>query len=101
MPYGFIHDVPASPEIYGLIRAKLGDAPPPGLLAHIVMPRDGGLRYVDVWQTEAAWIDFRDTRVEPAVGEVLAGFGIPHDHSTVTTEEFEVVHAWIGQSAVR
>jgi hypothetical protein len=96
MTYGFIQDVPANAEIYGLIKGKLGDDPPPGLIAHVVMEREGGLRYIDVWETEAAWDQFREERVEPAVTEVLAGFGIPHDHSIVVTDPFEVVDVWLG-----
>lgn len=99
MAYGFIQDVPANAEIYGLIKGKLGDTPPAGLIAHIVTTREGGLRYLDVWETEQAWIEFRDERVEPVVTEVLAGFGIPHDHTLVSSEEVDVVDAWLGTPA--
>lgn len=101
MPYGFIQDVPANAEIYRMIKDKLGATPPPGLIAHVVMPREGGLRYVDVWETEQAWTRFRDDHVEPAVSQVLAGFGIPHDHSLVATEPFDVIDAWVGEPAFR
>ena len=101
MSYGFVQDVPANAEIYGLIKGKLGDTPPPGLIAHLAIARDGGLRYIDVWETEEAWNQFRDERVEPAVAEVLAGFGIAHDHSTVVVEQVEVIDAWLGEPAVR
>jgi hypothetical protein len=101
MAYGFIQDVPANAEIYQLIKDKLGDSPPPGMIAHLVMAREGGLRYIDVWETEEAWNQFRDERVEPAVSEVLASFGIPHDHSMVVNEPFEVIDAWLGDRALR
>ncbi len=101
MPYAFIQDVPANPEIYRLILERLGDTPPPGLISHVVVVREGGLRYIDVWQTEEAWDTFRDEQVEPAVEAVLAGFGIPHDHSMVAIEPIEVIHAWIGDSVVQ
>jgi hypothetical protein len=96
MPYAFVQDVPANPEIYGKIRAKLGAGAPKGLLSHVVFTHDGGLRYVDVWETQTDWEAFRDETVEPAVGEVLAGYGIPHDHSMVKFEEIEVIDTWIG-----
>ncbi len=95
MAYGFIQDVPSNEEIYGKIRALLPDEAP-GLQAHIVIKRDGGLRYVDVWDDEASWVAFRDTHVEPAVDQVLASYGIPHDHSLVTIEPIDVLDVWYG-----
>lgn len=98
MPYAFIQDVPADENIYRQVRAKLGDDQPKGLVAHLVIKRDAGLRYIDVWDTQADWHRFRDERVEPAVGEVLASMGIPHDHSMVTFEDIDVIDAWVGGS---
>jgi hypothetical protein len=97
MTYGFIQDVPANAEIYGMIKGKLGDEPPPGMIAHLAIAHDGGLRYIDVWETEQAWDTFRNERLEPVVAEVLAGFGIPHDHSMVAIDDsIEVVDVWLG-----
>jgi hypothetical protein len=96
MLYGFIQDVPADEGIYAEVRAKLGADQPTGLVSHVVLKGEGGLRYIDVWQTRADWERFRDERVEPAVSEVLAGYGIAHDHSLVHHEEVAVVDAWIG-----
>jgi len=94
--YGFVQDVPANEEMYGQIKARLGDQPPKGLVAHVVLTRDGGLRYVDVWETQADWERFRDEEVEPAVDAVLSAIGLPHDHSLVHTEEVTIVDAWLG-----
>jgi hypothetical protein len=95
MTYAFLQDVPADEEIYGKVRALLpGNAP--GLQVHLVIKRDGGLRYIDVWDDEASWLAFRDGSVDPAVDQVLASYGIPHDHSMVTTEPIEVVDVWLG-----
>jgi hypothetical protein len=88
---------PANEEIYGKVRALLPEDAP-GLQAHIVIKRDGGLRYVDVWDEEASWLAFRDAHVEPAVDEVLASYGIPHDHSMVTTEPIDVIDVWCGRA---
>jgi|SRR5262245_7855602 len=95
MPYAFIQDVPANEEMYAKVRALL-PTEAPGLVAHLAIKREGGLRYVDVWDSEAAWEQFRLAHVEPAVEEVLASYGIPHDHSLVTTEPIEVVDVWCG-----
>lgn len=94
--YGFVQDVPANEEMYRQIRARLGEQPPTGLVAHVVLSREGGLRYVDVWETQADWERFRDEEVEPAVDAVLGAIGLPHDHSLVHTEEVTIVDAWLG-----
>lgn len=95
MSYAFTQDVPANAEMYAKIRALL-PTEVPGLIVHLAVERDGGLRYTDVWEDEAAWIAFRDHHVEPAVGEVLAGYGLPHSHDLVTFTELELVDAWLG-----
>jgi hypothetical protein len=101
MPYSFIQDVPADADIYRQIRELLPTEAPPGLIAHIVLTRTGGLRYVDVWENEAAWERFRDDHVEPAVGKVLAGMGIPHDHDDIAVETVDVIDVWLGGSQSR
>ena len=65
MTYAFIQDVPANEEMYAEIRARLADRGPGGLIAHVVIEREAGLRYVDVWETEADWDRFRDERSSP------------------------------------
>jgi hypothetical protein len=101
MTYSVIQDVPANDEIYAKIRAGLGDATPDGLITHLAFHQEGGLRYVDVWHTEQQYRRFIDDTVEPVVTEVLAGYGIPHDHSLVTTEEIEVIDVWLGTQPAR
>jgi hypothetical protein len=96
MTYAFIQDVPANDEIYAKIQAELGDVAPPGLVVHVVIRQPQGLRYVDVWNSKAEWERFQEDEVEPAVGRVLAGYGIPHDHSLVHVEEVDVIHTWVG-----
>jgi hypothetical protein len=96
MPYAFVQDVPANEEIYEKIRALLPtDAP--GLIAHVAIKRAEGLRYVDVWDSEADWERFRIEHAEPAVDQVLASYGIPHDHSLVRTEVIDVIDVWCGE----
>src|SRR6478735_5917774 len=100
MSYAFIQDVPANAEIYAEIRSKLPSDAPVGLISHIVIEQEAGLRYIDVWDTEADWDRFRDDVVEPTVTEVLAGYGLPHDHSLVTTTEVNVIDMWIGTTVL-
>src|SRR6476660_5936862 len=99
MTYAFIQNVPADETMYAQIKAKLGDEPPKGLIAHVVIKQEAGLRYVDVWETEADWDTYREDTVEPAVGEVLASYGLPHDHSLVSFEDIEVIDTWLGARA--
>lgn len=95
MTYAFTQDVPADAAMYAEIKALLPDNPT-GMIVHLAVEREGGLRYVDVWEDEAAWRAFRDNHVEPAVARVLAGHGLPHDHSQVSSEELRIVDAWLG-----
>jgi hypothetical protein len=97
MPYAFIQDVPADEGMYAEIRARLGDAPPKGLISHVVVPGEsGGLRYIDLWDSAEDWDRFREEQVEPVVGQVLAAHGLPHDHSLVRFEELRPVDVWVG-----
>jgi hypothetical protein len=97
MAYAFIQDVPADENIYGQIKELL-PATALGLVAHIAIKRDGGLRYIDVWESEAAWDHFREEQLEPAVGKVLAGYGIPHTHDAVTITPIDVIDVWLGDA---
>jgi hypothetical protein len=99
MPYAFIQDVPADENIYGQIRELLPTEAPAGLITHIAVKHDGGLRYIDVWETEAAWEQFREEHLEPVVEKVLAGFGIPHTHDDVSFEMLDVIDVWRGASS--
>ena len=96
MTYAFIQDVPANEEIYRQIKQRLGTEAPAGLICHLAIPHEGGLRYVDIWETREQWERYRVDVVEPAVDVVLGGLGIPHDHSMVRFEEFEPVDVWLG-----
>jgi hypothetical protein len=97
MPYAFIQDVPADERMYGEIRARLGSEPPKGLISHVVVAGEGGgLRYIDLWDSAEDWERFREEQVEPVVGEVLATYGLPHDHSLVRFEELRPIDVWVG-----
>jgi hypothetical protein len=98
MAYAFVQDVPADERLYREIRVELGEDRPDGLVAHLVFKREGGLRYVDLWDSQADWERFRDERAEPAVDRVLGRYGIPHDHSLVTFERLELVDTWFSPS---
>lgn len=101
MPYGFVQDVPVDEDIYRQIRAHLGDVPPPGLIAHIVLKHENGLRHVNVWESQQAWQTFHDETLWPAVSSVLATLGIRPDPSQeAVRQNVEVVDAWVQPARV-
>jgi hypothetical protein len=95
MSYAFIQDVPANEEIYRQVSSRLGEASPAGLVAHIVMRRDDGLRMVEVWESEQAWQTFHDEMLWPALSAVLAGVGVQPDPTQAVREAVDVVDVWV------
>ncbi len=96
MTYAFTQDVPADAAMYQRIVDGLGPEPPAGLIVHlaIALP-EGGLRYVDVWETEADCDRFVEERLHPVVHAVLAeifGDTLPPEPEKTG---IEVLHAWI------
>jgi hypothetical protein len=101
MTYAFIQDVPANAEMYAKIdariRASLPTDAPVGLISHVVIEQEAGLRYVDVWATREDWDRFRWDHVEPAVEGVLEEYGLPHDHDLVPITDITVLATWLGE----
>jgi hypothetical protein len=96
MPYALLYDVPADEDMYRQVRAAIGDEQPNGLIAHLVVQGDRGLRHIGVWDSQKDWQRFHDERVEPAVHTILtaAGFtGMPPDPPV---EELKLIDVWIG-----
>ena len=74
MVYAFTQDVPIDTDMYARITDALGDEPMDGLLLHLcVRNPDGGLRYIDVWETEEQCARAFDERVHPAVDTAFGG----------------------------
>lgn len=72
MTYAFTQDVPIDAAAYARITDTLGPEPPAGMLVHIALQRpEGGLRYIDVWESEEDCNRFTAERLHPAVGPVL------------------------------
>lgn len=66
--YAYVQDVPINEELYAKIRANLGTEPMEGLFVHLVIRRDDGLlRYIDVWESQAACDAVFEKRIHPAV----------------------------------
>jgi len=96
VPYAFIQEVPADETHYREVRKIIGDDAPSGLVVHLVEKCEHGLRYIDVWESQEAWQQFHDQRVQPAVNEVLARHGISPDPSQAHFEAIDIIDTWFG-----
>jgi len=89
--YAFIQDVPIDAETYQRIIAELGPEPLEGSVLHLCVRRaEGGLRYIDVWESEAACERAFDERIHPAVDRAFGGQRPPGEP---TVERLDVVRA--------
>ena len=93
--YAFTQDVPIDAAFYGRIVGKLGPELPEGLIIHIAIERpEGGLRYLDVWESEQDCERFTEERLHPVVHGLLAeifGNALPPEPQRSL---LSVVHAW-------
>lgn len=98
MPYAFIQDVPINRKAYEEIRHGLGDNPPDGLIAHYAIEKeDGTLRYIDLWESEAQWNSFAESRLHPVVGPVLQRYNV-HPEREPERVPMKVIDAWFGKT---
>jgi hypothetical protein len=92
MVYAFTQDVPINFDIYQRIIDKIGPEPLEGCLMHLCVRRDdGGLRYIDVWESEELCTKAFDERIHPAVDAALGGRRPPQE--PVSTK-LDVLHGW-------
>jgi hypothetical protein len=90
MSYAYYYDVPSTPEMYSSVVTEMGDAQPAGLISHLVVKHDMGLRHYGVWESRADWEQYRDRVVRPAVARVLSRAGIP-EPPTPEEHQLEIV----------
>ncbi len=91
MVYAYTQDVPIGDELYRRIIDELGPEPLAGQLVHLCVRRpDGGLRYIDVWESEEACARAFDERIHPAVD---AAFGGQRPGPEPTVDHLEVLDA--------
>lgn len=90
MVHAYLQDVPIGPELYWRIIDELGPEPLAGSLMHLCVRReDGGLRYLDVWESERACAEAFDERIHPAVQRAFGGAGRSEEP---TVQRLEVLH---------
>lgn len=96
MTYAFIQDVPIDAATYGRIKDGLGDELPKGLVVHLALTRpEGGLRYIDVWETQEASDRFGEERLHPVVHPMLeAVFGEGNLPDEPARTPIEVIDVW-------
>lgn len=97
MPYAFTQDVPIDAAFHARIKEGLGTEPPEGLICHLAVERpEGGLRYIDVWESEDDWDRFVEQRLHPVVHSLLAevfGEQLPPEPERVALRPVDV---WLG-----
>jgi hypothetical protein len=95
MTYAFTQDVPIDAAFHQRIMDGLGDELPEGLIVHLAIERpEGGLRYIDVWESEADCDRFVEERMHPVVHGLLAeifGDDLPPEPERTV---LPVVHVW-------
>jgi hypothetical protein len=95
MTYAFTQDVPIDAAFYKRIADGLGAEPPKGLIAHLAVERpEGGLRYIDIWNSEQDCDRFVEERLHPVVHGLLHeifGDQLPPEPERTT---LPVVHVW-------
>jgi len=95
MAYAFTQDVPIDAAFYQRILDGLGEEPPKGLIVHLAVERpEGGLRYLDVWESEDDWDRFAEERLHPVVHPLLGnrfGSDLPPEPERTP---LPVIHVW-------
>ncbi|HEX2784570.1 MAG TPA: hypothetical protein VHN36_13375 [Ilumatobacteraceae bacterium] len=95
MTYAFTQDVPIDAAFYRRITDGLGDDPPKGLIVHLAIERpEGGLRYLDMWESEEDCNRFAEERLHPVVHELLSeifGDNLPDEPPRTP---ISVIHHW-------
>lgn len=68
MVYAWTQDVPIDADFYGRVAEGIGTEPMDGLLMHLCVTNpEGGLRYIDVWESREQCDRAMEERVHPAV----------------------------------
>jgi hypothetical protein len=94
--YAFCYDVPATENMYREVKRLIGDDKPDGMVVHLVVHGEHGLRHIEVWDSQQAWWQFHDQRVEPAVHDVLTAAGFTEMPPDPHVEELKLVDVWLG-----
>ena len=96
MSYMLQYEVPANEQFYRRVRAQIGEEQPKGLIVHMVVKQEGGLRHIGLWESKEDWERFRQERVEPALGRVFEAAGVSPRPPRPDESEMDLVDVWMG-----
>ena len=97
--YAYLQQVPICPDVYAKVKARLGSEPPAGLVVHLALSKpDGGLTYVDVWESREACDRGFEERIHPAVVDGFEEIGSQPDGEP-RREELKLIDLWEGNAA--
>ncbi len=96
MPFAYMRNAPFDTETHRAVREQLGDQVPEGLLVHLVFQRDGGLEFIDVWESAQDCERFQSEQLGPAVEAVQRGRGAGRAPPAVASTPIEVVDLLVG-----
>ncbi len=72
MTYAITNVVGLDEAAYKAMQAQVGPEVPKGLIVHLAVKRpEGGLRYIDVWESEEDCQHFEDERLHPVVHRMV------------------------------
>jgi hypothetical protein len=91
MPYSCYYDVPGDERMYAQVKAEIGEEQPKGLVLHMVIKRQDGLRHFEVWESRQQWERFQQERVAPAVAKMLAAVGVTEPPPRPEAQEMELI----------
>lgn len=91
MPYACFYDVPGDERTYAQVKAQIGEEQPKGLVLHLVVKREDGLRHFAVWESREEWERFQQERVAPAVAKMLATVGVTEPPPRPEAQEMELI----------
>ncbi|HVL03971.1 MAG TPA: hypothetical protein VM386_06000 [Acidimicrobiales bacterium] len=96
MAYACQYDVPTDERTYQQVKSLIGDDSPAGLVLHLVVNHERGLRHTTIWESRDDWERFRAERVQPAVDKVLTGAGFSEVPPRPVEVELQVVDLQVG-----
>jgi len=85
MAWGFIQELPAGREQYDEVDRQIAQDPQ-GLIVHTASEHGGGMRIIDVWESEDAYRTFEREQLFPA----LQAAGVDTSGGPPPLEGFEV-----------
>jgi hypothetical protein len=77
-------------DSYEAVQRLIGDQAPDGLIVHAAGEVDGTWQSVSIWESQEAYVRFRDERLMPAVLQVVGAAAL--EAGPPPAEWFEVKH---------